>query len=82
MILRESVVLPSFPRIPLSITTVRRSTLSIRQAMRISAARLSVLKMVNGVILVVDAYEGVMPADEVCSAQGAGTGPLRCSLYQ
>ena len=35
-------VLPSFPRIPLSITTVRRSTLSIRQAMRILAARLSV----------------------------------------
>ena len=27
-----------------------------------------VLKMVN--------------SDEVCSAQGAGTGPLRCSLYQ
>ncbi len=41
-----------------------------------------VLKMVNGVILVVDAFEGPHAADPFRSAQGPGTAASRYRLHQ
>ena len=41
-----------------------------------------VLKMVNGVILVVDAFEGPMPQTQFRSAQGSGAAASRYRLHQ
>ena len=41
-----------------------------------------VLKMVNGVVLVVDAFEGAMPQTKFVLKEGSGTGASGYCMYQ
>ena len=78
-----NAVSPSFLKIqPLSTRAQRSISSTLPGHADFGGEVERVLKMVNGVILVVDAFEGAMPQTQFRSAQGPGTAASRYRLHQ
>ena len=83
MTLRESVESRSFPRIRLLFYKGTKINIIDTPGHADFGGEVErVLKMVNGVILVVDAFEGPMPQTKFRSEQGTGAGSAGYRLYQ
>ena len=81
--MREKEESPFSPKIPLFFIRIQKSISSTLPGHADFGGEVErVLKMVNGVILVVDAFEGSMPQTKFVSEESTGTEPAGNRMYQ